>query len=127
MRVKKLLDSIGRDVDTVSPDETVYDALALMAKKEIGALVVLENEKLVGIISERDYARKVILKGKSSKDPSATYGHPRNTSSQPSHGRRSQRPRGAQRRRGLSVFAHRRHHAHRTLRLRLVPRNRRTG
>ena len=62
MRVKQLLDSIGRDVDTVSPDETVYDALALMAKKEIGALVVLEKKKMVGIISERDYARKVILK-----------------------------------------------------------------
>ena len=45
MRIKKLLDSIGRDVDTVSPDETVYDALALMAKKEIGALVVVEKKK----------------------------------------------------------------------------------
>ncbi len=67
MTVKKLLDSIGRDVDTVSPDATVYDALALMAKKEIGALVVVEKKKMVGIISERDYARKVILKGKSSK------------------------------------------------------------
>jgi len=67
MTVKKLLDSIGRDVDTVSPDETVYDALAMMAEKEIGALVVLEKKKMVGIISERDYARKVILKGKSSK------------------------------------------------------------
>jgi len=68
MRVKKLLDSIGHDVNTVSPDATVYDALALMAKKEIGALVVLEKKKMVGIISERDYARKVILKGKSSKE-----------------------------------------------------------
>ena len=67
MRVKKLLDSIGRDVVTVSPDETVYDALALMAKKEIGALVVVKKGKMVGIFSERDYARKVILKGKSSK------------------------------------------------------------
>ena len=67
MRVKELLDSIGRDVDTVSPDETVYNALALMAEKEIGALVVVENDKMVGILSERDYARKVILKGKSSR------------------------------------------------------------
>ena len=67
MRINKLLDSIGSDVDTVSPDETVYDALALMAKKEIGALVVVKKKKMVGIISERDYARKVILKGKSSK------------------------------------------------------------
>ena len=68
MRVKELLDSIGHYVDTVSPDETVYDALALMAEREIGALVVVENGKMVGIISERDYARKVILKGKSSKE-----------------------------------------------------------
>ena len=68
MRVKKLLDSIGHDVNTVSPGATVYDALALMAKKEIGALVVLEKKKMVGIISERDYARKIILKGKSSKE-----------------------------------------------------------
>jgi CBS domain-containing protein len=67
MRVKKLLDSIGRDVNTVSPDETVFDALALMAKKEIGALVVVKKGKMVGIFSERDYARKVILKGKSSR------------------------------------------------------------
>ena len=68
MRVKKLLDSIGHDVNTVSPGATVYDALALMAKKEVGALVVVENGKMVGIISERDYARKIILKGKSSKE-----------------------------------------------------------
>ena len=68
MRVQKLLNSIGCDVDTISPDETVYNALALMAQKEIGALVVVENGKMVGIISERDYARKVILKGKSSRE-----------------------------------------------------------
>ena len=68
MRVKKLLDSIGHDVNTISPGAAVYDALALMAKKEIGALVVVENGKMVGIISERDYARKIILKGKSSKE-----------------------------------------------------------
>ena len=68
MRVKKLLDSIGRDVDTISPDETVYNALALMAEKEIGALVVVKKGKMVGILSERDYARKIILKGKSSKE-----------------------------------------------------------
>ena len=68
MRVIKLLDSIGRGADTISPDETVYDALKLMAEKEIGALVVVENGKMVGILSERDYARKIILKGKSSKE-----------------------------------------------------------
>lgn len=68
MRVNKLLDSKGHDVYSISPDASVYDALNLMAQKEIGALVVLENEKMVGIISERDYARKVILKGKSSAE-----------------------------------------------------------
>jgi CBS domain-containing protein len=55
-------------VYSVSPDTTVYDALKLMAEKEIGAVVVLEEGKMVGIMSERDYARKIILKGKSSKE-----------------------------------------------------------
>ena len=68
MRVKKLLDKKGHDVYSISPEATVYDALKLMAEKEIGALVVLEDEKMVGILSERDYARKIILKGKSSKE-----------------------------------------------------------
>ncbi len=68
MRVKKLLDQKGHEVYSVSPDTTVYDALKLMAEKEIGALVVVEEEKMVGIVSERDYARKIILKGKSSKE-----------------------------------------------------------
>jgi len=68
MRVKKLLNFKGHDVYSISPDATVYDALQLMAEKEIGALVVLEDEKMVGIITERDYSRKVILKGKASKE-----------------------------------------------------------
>ena len=68
MRVKELLEQKGQDVYSVSPDATVFDALKLMAEKEIGALVVLEGEKMVGIMSERDYARKVILKGKSSNE-----------------------------------------------------------
>ena len=68
MRVKKLLDKKGHDVYSISPDATVYDALRLMAEKEIGALVVIEDGKMVGILSERDYARKIILKVKSSKD-----------------------------------------------------------
>jgi CBS domain-containing protein len=67
MRVKKLLDQKGHDVYSVSPETTVYDALKLMAQKEIGALVVVDDEKMVGIVSERDYARKIILKGKSSR------------------------------------------------------------
>ena len=68
MQVKKLLDKKGHDVYSVSPDATVYDALKLMAEREVGALVVVEDGKMVGILSERDYARKIILKGKSSKE-----------------------------------------------------------
>ena len=66
--VKQILDEKGKATWSVAPGSLVYDALKLMADKGIGALLVLEHEKLVGIISERDYARKVILKGKSSLD-----------------------------------------------------------
>ena len=68
MRVKDLLKSKGRDVYSITPDATVYDALKLMAEKEVGALIVLDGEKMVGIFSERDYARKVILSGKNSEE-----------------------------------------------------------
>ena len=68
MRVKKLLKSTGHDVDTISPDARVYDAMELMGKKEIGAIVVVEKEKMVRIVSEQDYERKIILKGKNSKE-----------------------------------------------------------
>ncbi len=66
--VRQILDKKGREVYSVSPDESVFSALELMADKNIGAVVVVENEKVVGILSERDYARKVILHGKTSKD-----------------------------------------------------------
>ena len=66
--VRQVLRAKGRDVWHIAPDACVYDALRLMADKGVGALVVLEGEELVGIISERDYARKVILKDKSSMD-----------------------------------------------------------
>jgi CBS domain-containing protein len=66
--IGQLLNVKGHDVWTITPDATVYDALKLMAEKEVGALVVAEAGRVVGIISERDYARKVILKGKFSKD-----------------------------------------------------------
>ncbi|HDD52855.1 MAG TPA: CBS domain-containing protein [Thermosulfidibacter takaii] len=66
--VKRLLDLKGRNVWWVTPETVVYDALKLMADKDIGAVLVLKDGKLVGIFSERDYARKVILKGKSSKE-----------------------------------------------------------
>jgi CBS domain-containing protein len=66
--VRSILESKGAVVWGLTPDATVYDAIAMMADKHVGALMVLEDGKLVGIISERDYARKVILKGRSSKD-----------------------------------------------------------
>ena len=66
--VKHLLRTKGNDVLSVAPDTAVFEALRLMAEKNVGAVLVLEGEKLVGIFSERDYARKVILKGKSSKE-----------------------------------------------------------
>lgn len=66
--VRQLLQAKGSDVWSIGLEVSVYDALKLMADKEVGALLVLEGEKLVGIISERDYARKVILRGRSSMD-----------------------------------------------------------
>jgi CBS domain-containing protein len=68
LTVKDVLDDKGRDLWTIAPEAKVIDALKLMAEKSIGALVVMSEKKLVGIISERDYARKVILLGKSSID-----------------------------------------------------------
>jgi CBS domain-containing protein len=57
-----------RSVYTTSPGATVYDAIKLMAEKGIGALLVMEGEKVVGIVTERDYARKIVLMARSSKD-----------------------------------------------------------
>lgn len=65
--VAQLLDSKDRLIWFIGPNDFVYDAIKLMAEKGIGALLVMEGDSLVGILSERDYARKVILKGKSSK------------------------------------------------------------
>ena len=65
--VQQVLHAKSGPVLSVSPDATVYDALALMARHDIGALVVLEGDRLCGMFSERDYARKVILHGRSSR------------------------------------------------------------
>jgi len=66
--IRQLLQAKGGAVHSIGPDARVIDALKMMAEKEIGALVVVDNGKLAGILSERDYARKVILLGKSSHD-----------------------------------------------------------
>ena len=66
--IQQLLDAKGREVHTVGPEARVIDALRLMADRDIGALVVTDGTRLAGIISERDYARKVILHGKSSHE-----------------------------------------------------------
>lgn len=66
--VRDILRIKGTDVCSLQPDSTVYDALCLMAEENIGAVLVMEDDKLVGILSERDYARKVDLVGKNAKD-----------------------------------------------------------
>jgi CBS domain-containing protein len=66
--VRQMLQAKGFDIWTIDPDNSVYDTLKLMAGKNVGALLVMREEKLLGIFSERDYARKMILKGKHSKD-----------------------------------------------------------
>ncbi len=85
--IESILGQKGREIYSVTPEATVYDAIALMAEKNVGALLVMENEKLVGIVSERDYSRKVMLKGKTSRNSfvreimttELTTAHPRET------------------------------------------------
>lgn len=67
VKVGDILKKKGRGFWAVAPKTTAFDALSMMADKDIGALLVMEGQRLIGIFSERDYARKVILKGKSSK------------------------------------------------------------
>lgn len=66
--VRNILQSKGNVVFSISPDNTVYEGLEYLKEKNLGGLVVLENEKLIGVFTERDYARKVILKGRASKE-----------------------------------------------------------
>jgi CBS domain-containing protein len=64
--VRSVLQSKGSDIWSTAPDTLVFDALKLMSEKNVGALLVMEGNQLIGIFSERDYARKVVLKGESS-------------------------------------------------------------
>ncbi|MCK7592124.1 CBS domain-containing protein [Pseudomarimonas salicorniae] len=66
--VQQLIDGKGGAIFSIRPDAPVLDAIRMMAEREVGALLVLQGEQLAGIISERDYARKVILKGRSSAE-----------------------------------------------------------
>jgi len=66
--IRDILKRKGQDVWSITPDSSVYQAIEMMADKHIGALLVMTNDQLIGIISERDYARKVVLKGRSSKE-----------------------------------------------------------
>ena len=66
--IRSLLEYKGHDVWSVGPGASVYDAIELMSERDIGALPVMQDGKLVGLLSERDYARKIILKGRASRD-----------------------------------------------------------
>ncbi len=68
--IRQLLKVKGNDIWSVEPADSVYEAIAMMAEKGIGALLVMQGSETVGVLSERDYARKVILQGRSSKETS---------------------------------------------------------
>ncbi len=69
--IQEILDAKGTQVYSLPPEALVFEAIQMMADRGVGALLVMQDEELVGIVSERDYARKVILKGKSSKETMA--------------------------------------------------------
>lgn len=66
--VYDILHNKGGEIWTTKPEDSVYDAIRLMGEKNIGALVVLENSEVIGVLSERDYSRKVVLQGRTSRD-----------------------------------------------------------
>ncbi len=66
--VRQLLETKSPEIHSISPDAPVIDAIRLMAERRIGALLVMEGSRLAGMLSERDYARKIVLQGRSSKD-----------------------------------------------------------
>jgi len=65
--VQQVLDTKGRDIISIRPEASVLEAVKIMAEKSIGSLLIMQGDELVGIITERDYARKVIIKGRSSE------------------------------------------------------------
>lgn len=71
-QIGSLLGKKGSQIWSLAPTATVYDAVVMMAEKQVGALPVLDGDTLVGIVSERDYARKVILQGRASRDTPVT-------------------------------------------------------
>ena len=85
--IDKILRQKSGEIFSITPEATVYDAIKLMAERNVGALLVMENDKLVGIVSERDYSRKVMLRGKTSRTSTVreimttelTTAHPRET------------------------------------------------
>src|SRR5947207_3358902 len=68
VKVADILKTKGKSVISVQPDDFVFESLTLMAEKNIGAVLVMSGERLEGILSERDYARKVILRGRTSRE-----------------------------------------------------------
>ena len=66
--IRLLLEAKGHEILTIGPEDSVFDAIKLMAERNVGSLLVMKNNELAGIISERDYARNVFLKGRSSPD-----------------------------------------------------------
>ena len=68
--ISGILNQKGREIFSVPSDTTVFDAISLLAEKNVGALLVVDDEKLVGMVSERDYTRKVVLRGKRSRETS---------------------------------------------------------
>src|SRR4051794_23489430 len=66
--IRLILENKGHEVWSLPPDASVYEAIQMMSEKQVGALLVMRNNALIGFISERDYARKVILQGRSSRE-----------------------------------------------------------
>ncbi len=66
--IRHILEVKGHDVWSIAPGASVYDALRMMSDKDVGALLIMEDDQMVGIMSERDYARKVVLLGKTSRE-----------------------------------------------------------